>query len=33
VLLLNPDGKVIGLEGFKNVSAEDYIAIINSFQK
>jgi thioredoxin-related protein len=33
VVLLNKTGKTIGMTGFKNVSAEDYIALIHSFEK
>ena len=33
VLLLDPKGKVIGMTGFKNVSAQDYIKLIHSFEK
>lgn len=33
VVLLNKTGKIMGMTGFKNVSAEDYIALIHSFEK
>lgn len=33
VVLLNKKGKVIGITGFKNVSASDYIKLIHSFEK
>ena len=33
VLLLDPKGKVIGMTGFKNISAPDYIKLIHSFEK
>ena len=33
VILLNKTGKVIGMTGFKNVSATDYIQIIHSLEK
>jgi thioredoxin-related protein len=33
VVLLDKTGKVIGLTGFKNISAEDYVKLINSLQK
>jgi thioredoxin-related protein len=33
VLLLDKKGKVIGMTGFKNVSASDYIKLIHSFEK
>jgi thioredoxin-related protein len=33
VLLLDKKGKVIGITGFKNVSALDYIKLIHSFEK
>ncbi|WP_269222936.1 thioredoxin family protein [Flavobacterium sp. IMCC34518] len=33
VLLLDKKGKVIGITGFKNVSAPDYIKLIHSFEK
>jgi len=32
VMLLDPNGKVIGKTGFKNVSAQDYIKLIHSFK-
>jgi thioredoxin-related protein len=32
VMLLDPKGKVIGMTGFKNVSAQDYIKLIHSFK-
>jgi thioredoxin-related protein len=32
VMLLDPKGKVIGMTGFKNVSAQDYIKLINSLK-
>lgn len=32
VLLLNPKGKIIGMTGFKNVSAQEYIKLIHSFK-
>jgi thioredoxin-related protein len=33
VVLLDKKGKVIGITGFKNVSAPDYIKLIHSFEK
>ena len=33
VLLLDKKGKVIGITGFKNVSAPDYIKLIHSLEK
>src|SRR6187431_1217427 len=33
VLLLDNKGKVIGMTGFKNVSAQEYIKLIHSFDK
>ncbi|MBW4360450.1 thioredoxin family protein [Flavobacterium taihuense] len=33
VLLLDKKGKIIGVTGFKNVSAQDYIKLIHSFEK
>jgi len=33
VLLLDKKGKIIGITGFKNVSAPDYIKLIHSFEK
>jgi thioredoxin-related protein len=33
VILLDKTGKVIGMTGFKNVSATDYIQIIHSLEK
>ena len=33
VVLLDNKGKVIGMTGFKNVSASDYIKLIHSFEK
>jgi thioredoxin-related protein len=33
VVLLDKKGKVIGITGFKNVSAHDYIKLIHSFEK
>ncbi len=33
VLLLNNNGKVLGVTGYKNVSPEEYIKIIQSFDK
>ena len=33
VLLLDKKGKVIGITGFKNVSAQEYIKLIHSFDK
>lgn len=33
VLLLDKNGKVLGMTGFKNVSAEEYVYLIKSFQK
>ncbi|QKJ63881.1 thioredoxin family protein [Flavobacterium sp. M31R6] len=33
VLLLDKKGKVLGITGFKNVSAQDYIKLIHSFEK
>lgn len=32
IMLLDPKGKVIGMTGFKNVSAQDYIKLIHSFK-
>jgi thioredoxin-related protein len=33
VILLDKTGKVIGMTGFKNISATDYIQLIHSFEK
>lgn len=33
VVLLDKTGKVIGMTGFKNISASEYIQIIHSFEK
>ena len=33
VLLLDKKGKIIGMTGFKNVAAPDYIKLIHSFEK
>jgi thioredoxin-related protein len=33
VILLNKTGKVIGMTGFKNISATDYIQLIHSLEK
>lgn len=33
VVLLDKKGKVIGMTGFKNISAPDYIKLIHSFEK
>jgi thioredoxin-related protein len=33
VVLLDSTGKVLGMTGFKNISAEDYIKILDSFVK
>lgn len=33
VVLLDNTGKVLGMTGFKNVSASDYIQLIHSFEK
>ena len=33
VVLLDKTGKIMGMTGFKNVSAEDYIKLIHSFEK
>ena len=33
VVLLDKTGKIIGMTGFKNVSAADYIELIHSFEK
>jgi thioredoxin-related protein len=33
VLLLDKNGKASGMTGFKNVSAEEYVNLIKSFQK
>ncbi len=33
VVLLDKSGKVIGMTGFKNVSATDYIKVLHSFEK
>lgn len=31
VVLLDPNGKVLGMTGFKNISAEEYIQLLHSF--
>ena len=33
VVLLDKKGKIIGMTGFKNVSAQDYIKLIHSLEK
>jgi thioredoxin-related protein len=33
VLLLNPAGKVLGISGYKNVSPQEYIQLIHSFEQ
>ena len=33
VVLLDKTGKIMGMTGFKNVSAVDYIELIHSFEK
>jgi thioredoxin-related protein len=33
VVLLDSNGKVVGMTGFKNVSAEEYISIIHALEK
>lgn len=33
VVLLDSKGKVLGMTGFKNVSAEEYISLIHTFEK
>jgi thioredoxin-related protein len=33
LVLLDKSGKVIGMTGFKNVSAADYITLLHSFEK
>lgn len=33
VVLLDEKGKVLGMTGFKNVSAEEYVKLLNSLQK
>jgi thioredoxin-related protein len=33
VVLLDSDGKIIGMEGFKNIPAVDYVQRINSFDQ
>lgn len=33
VLLLDPSGKVLGITGYKNVTPQEYIQIIHSFEK
>nr|WP_309759081.1 thioredoxin family protein [Flavobacterium sp.] len=33
VLLLNPTGKVLGISGYKNVSPQEYIQLIHSFEQ
>jgi len=33
VVLLDERGKVLGMTGFKNVSAEEYVKLLNSLQK
>jgi len=33
VMVLGPNGKVLGKTGFKNLPAKDYIALLHSFEK
>ena len=33
VLLLDPSGKVLGITGYKNVTPQEYIQILHSFEK
>lgn len=33
VVLLDKNGKVLGMESFKNISAEEYVQLIHSFEK
>lgn len=33
VILLNKDGKTLGVVGYKNISAQDYIALLHTFEK
>lgn len=33
VLLLDPSGKLLGITGYKNVTPQEYIQIIHSFEK
>lgn len=33
VLLLNPKGSVLGISGYKNVSPQEYIQLIHSFEQ
>ena len=33
VLLLSPDGSVLGISGYKNVSPQEYIQLIHSFEQ
>ena len=33
VVLLDKSGKVIGMTGFKNISAEEYIKLLDSLNK
>lgn len=33
VLLLNPAGSVLGISGYKNVSPQEYIKLIHSFEQ
>ncbi len=33
VLLLNPAGSVLGISGYKNVSPQEYIQLIHSFEQ
>lgn len=33
VLLLNPTGSVLGISGYKNVSPQEYIQLIHSFEQ
>nr|WP_314840088.1 thioredoxin family protein [uncultured Flavobacterium sp.] len=33
VLLLNPSGSVLGISGYKNVSPQEYIQLIHSFEQ
>ncbi len=33
VVLLNPDGKILGLESFKNLNATEYVKILNNLEK
>ena len=33
VVLLDKNGKVLGMESFKNIAAEDYVQLIHAFEK